>query len=310
LVEVMEIDDDGARITVDLTEVSGQHLGITAWTKVRIGLVLHPGDPGLDRTFVHEVAHVFQNRLSDRRIGDHGLFTGFFVEGSAELLALELVDGDSIRRDSRRIAAASWERHRIDQRELMDGRALRQRYDFRIEYALGEMWVAALVDRYGHGAVARVFEALARPGAPRELGPAALWRDTLQAAGYSVEDVRARWEGMLTATAEQERDFIDALPRLGGGVVRHDKGGTVLLITLDRDPPPGARVMVSVRPSADAADESVRDLPASPRTNDPRRFEVVVPDSFGAGRTFQYLPGIRPEGSHWVYFETWRTADR
>jgi hypothetical protein len=83
-----------------------------------------------------------------------------------------------------------------------------------------------------------------------------------------------------------------------------------VLVTLDRDPPPGAEIVVSVRPSSAASDEAVRDFTASAREGRARRYEVVVPDSFGAGTTFQYLPGLRPEGSHWVYFETWRTADR
>ncbi|MEM9193365.1 MAG: ABC transporter permease [Myxococcota bacterium] len=305
---VMELEGEIPKITVDLTDQSAGHLGIAAWTKVRVSLIHHEAARDVDRTFVHEVTHAIQHTRSDLRLGDYADFTGFFAEGSAEYLALTVVEGEDKRTEARRIAAASWERHRIEHRTLLDGPALRREHDFRLEYALGEVWTAALCDLYGDRAVAQVLDSLARPDAPDDLGAEERWRDILQAAGYSIEAVRNRWEELLLETAEEERAFIDALPELGGGVAGGD-GDTVLLITLDREVPDDIDVVVAVRPGASAEDSSIRDFTATLRP-DRRRAEVIVPSWIGTGRQFDFLPGLRPEGSHWAYFETWRTASR
>ena len=304
--------ESAPNVVVDLTDEGGGHLGIAAWTKVRIALARHPDAEQLDRTFVHELVHVLQHKQSDRRSGDEAEAMGFFSEGSAEFLALSVMgeSGDqTTRRAARRIAAASWQRHRIRYEDLIARSALRERHDFRLEYALGEVWAAALSDLYGPKAVMEVFRTLAREDAPRDLDPAALWRDTLQHAGYSAENVRARWEQRLAETVKDEAAFMKALPRLGGGVIKQDKQGAVLRITLDRDAPAGSSVMVAVRAHGKTADSSIRDLRATP-SGAAREYDVLIPGWLGGAGRFQYLPGIRPQGSHWGYYETWRSAGR
>ena len=52
-------------------------------------------------------------------------------------------------------------------------------------------------------------------------------------------------------------------------------------------------------------------LLGSIRSNmDPRRYELYVPGTSGGTERFEYLPGIRPAGSHWTFYETWRSAER
>jgi len=293
--------------TIDLTEASSEHLGIASWTRVRVGLVLHPDAIDLEHTVTHELAHVLQHHLSDRRINDARRATALFVEGSAEHLAYEVVDRPAVRASSRRIAATMWERHHLELDELLDHDRMQQSWDARLAYYVGEVFTEALVDACGPDAVGRTLRAMARPDAPHDLEPAAFWRDTLQAVSCSFESVRASFDRILGEVAEAERAYIDAIPRPSGGVVGPAATGAAVLITLDRPLPPGGRVVVSVRRHAGVGDSEVSSAVARPRVDEPLRFDADVPIPFGA-ESFQFELGVQASQDEWAVYETWRTA--
>ncbi len=300
---------DGPPIVADLTETSGDHAGIASWQKIRVGLVGAADERRLLRVFHHETVHAFQFRESDRRMGDNAGATRFFAEGLAEYLAFELVPDPEERRRSRQAALAVWRRQRARFAELADDEAWSARRDTNAVYALGETWVAALVEVGGPEAPGRVLRAMARPDAPRGLAPLPFWQDTLQAAGYGLEQVDAAWRLLLERLAAEEAALLEALPALGGGVAEVEEDFVLLLATLDRPPLPGARYTLRVRAHAGARDTETFTFDGVQLT--PEEVEFWVPRGFLEGRTFQYqfgqtLPG--DAGGNWPYYEEWQTA--
>src|SRR5690242_10311335 len=61
------------------------------------------------------------------------------------------------------------QRHEVEFEELVDVRLLQRRRDPNLVYPLGEVSVAALVDRYGDQAPARLLRAFARKDRPPQL---------------------------------------------------------------------------------------------------------------------------------------------
>jgi hypothetical protein len=305
----------GAKVVVDLTEESAHHQGITAWTSIRVGMAGQSDDRQLYKIFVHELAHAFQFQESRRKLVDNARAVRFFAEGSAEYEANELVPDEELRRMARRTALAAWTRHRIRFDELADDDRLRADHDTLLVYTLGETWTAALVEACGADAPGRIWRAMGRDQAPRDLEPIPFWQDTLRVAECDSEGVLARWESM-TEWAAQEREFLDLLPRLGGGVAGSDGRMVTILATLDRAPLPAdrfpeVRYQLRVRSDPGVADTQLRSfygrvLPEG----DGRRIEFLVPRSALVGRRFQLQFGIRYHPEVWGFFERWQWAER
>jgi hypothetical protein len=294
-------------IVVDLTEVSGDHAGIAAWQKIRMGLV---GDDITDaylmRVFKHETTHAFQFQESDRRMGANGVATRFFAEGSAEFVALALDPDPEKLRYPRQIAIAVYTRQRIRFEDLCNGATFNVRHDTNQVYALGETWTAALVRAHGTEAVGKVLRAMAREDAPRDLAPLEFWQDTLQAAGCNLEQTLSAWEQLMKEIARDEAEFLEALPNMGGGVSAFDEDTLTLLATLDRDPIPGVTYRVRIRDDAGATDTEIQ-TEKGELIGDRQVVFVLFRDDL-RGRTFQYQFGQHTGKDAWPYFEEWQTA--
>lgn len=296
--------DPGPRLIADLTEVSGEHLGIAAWTHVRVGIVAEPDPIRLRRTFAHETAHAFQHRLTDRRQGDSNA-TRFFAEGSAEYLAFVVVPGDELSH-ARMIAAAQWERHRMSVDDLIDDDRLRARYDTALVYSLGELWTAALVETCGARAIGDVLRALGREGAPRDLGPRALWDDTLRAAGCDLSTVHGAFARTLRDIGDRERATIDALPRVGGAVSGRVDDDVRIVAELDRDPGPRWKYIVRIRRGPESSDTEVFGVEGF--LDGSRRVVFRVPNVLVPARRFQIMFSIQTAPHSWTWSETWQWA--
>lgn len=300
--------DVGPVLVADLTDTSAEHLGLTAWTTLRVGLAGERDPEQLRRTFTHETAHAFQHRLTDGRASSGA--TRFFMEGSAEHLAQAVVpDAEELAR-VRAVAVASWTRHRMRFEDLADDERLRARFDPLLVYPLGELFTAALVETYGEGAIGNVLRAMRRDGAPRDLPPRAYWEDTLRAAGYDLETALAAFERAVSREAERQRAAIDALPRLGGGVRGREGGSLVLEATLDRDAPPSASFFVQVRSGPNAGDTETVGVEGEVDPSNPRRvtFRLLAP--LLPGGRFQILFSVAPGPRGWAFSESWQWASR
>jgi hypothetical protein len=298
----------GPQIIADLTESSSDHLGIASWTHVRVGIVAEPNALRCRRTFAHETAHVFQHRLRGVR-GASVPHTRFFSEGSAEYLAYAVVPGDEERRQARVSAVAAWERHRMTLVDLLDDERLTARYDTTLVYTLGELWTAALVETHGEAKVGDVWRAIGRPDAPRDLGPRALWQDTMRAAGGDLEAVDAAFSAMLERTANEERAEIEALPRIAGAVAGRDGWDVRVVARLDREPRSGWQYYVRVRSGPDADDTETVAIEGWQDHADPRRVVFRIPRMLVPGDRFQILFSIRTDAEGWPWSETWQWAN-
>lgn len=298
--------DVGPVLVADLTDTSADHLGISAWTTLRVGLAGERDPVQLRRTFTHETVHAFQHRLSDARGEDRA--TRFFIEGSAVHLAYAIVPDEERLSRVRTVAAATWARHRMRFEDLADDERLRARFDPMLVYPIGELWTAALVETYGASAVGDVLRAMSRPDAPHGLAPRAYWEDALRAAGYDLPTVIATFERLVREHADRERAAIDALPRLGGGVRGRSGRYLVLEARLDRDAPPGARFHASVRAGPDALDSETFAVEGRLDPSDPRRVTFRVLSALLPSSRFQLLFSVSPGARGWAFSETWQWA--
>jgi ABC-type transport system involved in multi-copper enzyme maturation permease subunit len=297
--------EQGPQIVADLTEVSGDHLGIASWTHVRVGIVAEPNAVRCRRTFAHETVHAFQHRLSDGRHSDSSA-TRFFSEGSAEHLAFIVVPGDEDLIAARTMAAAAWTRHDMTIDDLIDDDRLRARYDTTLVYTLGELWTAALVEVHGERAIGDVFRALARPNAPRDLGPRAMWDDTLRAAGCDVSAVHVAFERLVRRVAVEHQPAIDLIPRVGGAVAGRVDGDVRIIAELDRDPQPGWKYFVRLRRGPESSDTEAFGVEGF--LEGPRRVEFRVPSELVTSRRFQMMFSVLQHAEGWAWSETWQWA--
>jgi len=298
--------DAGPVLLADLTEVSGDHLGIASWTHLRVGVVGEPDAERLRHTFAHETVHAFQHRLTDLRQGSAARATGAFAEGSAEHVAQRVVPLPDALRQARVVAAASWVRHDMRSSVLLDVRALRRRYDTTLTYSLGERWTEALVRSCGAGAVGDVLRAMGRDDAPDDLEPRAFWQDTLRAAGCDLESVDDAFATLMDREVEALSEPIERLPRLGGGVSGRDGAAVRIVALLDRDVDPSLRFFVRLRADEDAGDTEAVLIRGRLDETNARRVVYRVSRARIPSRRFQLQLCVLDDPRGWPFCEAWQ----
>ena len=147
---------------------------------------------------------------------------------------------------------------------------------------------------------------MARDGAPRDLGPRAFWQDTLRAAGCDLETLDAAFAARMEAEVEAQRDAIDALPRIGGGVSADGS----LVAVLDRDADPAWRFLVAVRRGPEVDDSGVFMVRGRVQAEDWRRVRFHVPGSLVGASRFEVAFSVITEPGGWPYAEPWRGVSR
>jgi len=307
LLQALGITEGPARVEADFTGAARGTGGTAALQKVRVNLGDEPET--VRHAFRHELVHVLTFEAAKRKRLEERASARFFAEGLAEYYAYGEGSDSEERRASRRAAAAAFERHRIDFELLCDEERLARRYDRNHLYALGEVFVAALVDTAGAEAPRRVLEALGREDAPKDLEGAELWRDTFQAAGLDLESVIAAWGERLEQIATAERPFLDRLPRVGGGVCRLEEDELVLAARPDLEEAfPVRAYRLRVR-SDSSDDDSELDTYRPEAEADPACPGVIfrVPRDSLRGRRFEYQFGV-DIGSVWPFYGPWQSA--
>ncbi len=295
------------RIDADLTDQGSGHLGIAQGGVIRLALAGLSADDAL-MTLYHETVHALQFKLADGRMSDHMASLRCFVEGSAVYVSAELLPDEQARRAHRRLAAAAFDRHDVRFEDLIDDRRFTATHDSGLAYALGETWTAALAQACGAQAVGAFFRALGRADAPEDLAGMALWQDTLRAADCALEVAVARWRENMSDLIEKERDFLDRLPRLGGGVVEVEDSELVFRLQPDRPLEVAADTYyLRVRGGPDALEDEIYTFTAGLEPGTSGVF-FRVPRAWLAGDTFELQFGQSIPGSLWPLFEEWQAA--
>jgi len=217
---------DDTKIVVDMGGAAPHDAGNAYWKTIRMNLAASDNADRLAAVLGHETTHVYADRMSDTRLTSAFNSTRFFHEGLATYVENRLFGSDETVRPKRIVAAVMRSRHQVEFTELVDDALLRRKRDPNAVYPLGEVFVAALVDRYGSAAPGRLIEAFARKNAPKQLNGMELWRDVFQAAGFSLEATVDGFYAKLDNLVVQNREFIANLPRprnavlYGGGNIR------------------------------------------------------------------------------------------
>ena len=217
-------------IVADLTETSDHHLGIAGWKKMRLDIRPPKSEGLLRHVLYHETTHVLATAVAQGISGERDAEARFFAEGLAEWVTYQLLgpaaEGAPRRDEARRIAGLAHGRFRLRFQDLLDPESFLARHDEYLLYALGEVWVAALVETCGATSPAKVLRAFGRAAGPQRLRGTELWRNTLQGAGCDLDRVVGRYEQRLR---QAEADAA-AVPIANGSLVG-DRGRPVAVST-------------------------------------------------------------------------------
>ncbi len=297
----------GPRIDADLTDLGSGHAGIAQGGVIRLALETLDADDSL-YTLYHETVHSFQFQLAGGRVPERASSIRFFIEGSAEYIAMELWDDPDARRAHRRLAAAAFERHNIRFEELLDDDGFDADHDSNLVYVLGETWTAALVESCDALAPGRFFRALAREDAPEDLSGITLWQDTLRAAGCALEPAVAIWGERMTQLVANEGEFLEQLPSMGGGVVEVKNDQLIVQASFDRPlANPADEYYLRVRRDASVSLDQAYVF-SSTISEDGQSVNFRVPVAWVDDGTFELQFGQSIPGARWPFFEDWQAV--
>ncbi|MBI3928851.1 MAG: ABC transporter permease subunit [Armatimonadetes bacterium] len=291
-------------IVVDLTSSKENLHGIALREKIVLDLAGIGTEEEARSVLCHETSHVLAGRIGGERLIEYSQQTGLLNEGLAQYLAFERTPVPNHRRDSRRLAVAAWSRHDLAFEDACDYGWLEAEMDTTLEYALGELWVAALVECYGQEAPARLLRAIGRKDGPSDLELMAFWQDSMQAAGFNLERVLLCWERNLAELEGQEQAFLERLPRIAGGLLEDEHGDVVLQARPDR-PLGDATCVARFRPYPDAPESMYEVLYADLEEDGSCRF--YVPEDL-TGDTLEFQLGIEFSLATYPWFERWQPA--
>ena len=284
-------------IMADLTGSDPHTAGVAHWKQVQIDLHAIGTDADeLTAVFAHETTHLYIDHESQNRMDDDPDTTRFFHEGLATYVEYHLFRPPAALARLRRVAATMHARRQVSFEELIHREALARKYDVDLVYPLGEVFVDALVRRYGEPAVGQVIRTFARPGAPTGLKGAAQWRDVLQAQRGDLSDVEDLFFAALDRAAAEHRNFIDSLPRLRGAV--HTEGGYIAVRASYDGRSPGT-ILCRFRPNADTPERLYEYAPASAQG------VFRVEHARYPERSFWYQLGWRVPGASQPIYEPW-----
>jgi hypothetical protein len=285
-----------SRIVVDLASPVMPHIaGMTNWTKIRLPIALSPDLADQRLILGHETTHVFIEQLSDGRLSGHFRYIRFLHEGLATHVEQQLFAEPSQRMENRRSVAAAWTRGTVPFELLSDDGELRRKRDPNLAYPLGEVFARVLIDAHGREAPAKLLRAFGRKNAPTGLAGTALWRDTMQAAGLSLDRAVAGYESACATIAEEEKAFVEKLPRVTA-TVAVESGEIVIRPKFDGAEPGELICMIDVE------DPLKMDMPDVPRRADGT---FALPRQRVSKPTLRYLLGWRTPETRLPVFEPW-----
>ena len=244
-------------------------------------------------------SHVYMDHESQSRLGEDFNSTRFFHEGLATYVEYRFFQSSNKLATLRRVAAMQRARQEVKFETLLDDSALSRKQDPDLVYPLGEVFLTALVRRYGEAAPGNAVRAVGRPNAPKDLKGFALWQDTLQACGYNLRDVVEAFFAELDRAVAEHRAFIDSLPRVRGGVQVEGKRIAVRATYAGQSP---GTLVCRFRSRADDPERFYE----YPSADDGAVFRVTK-----AGfteRSFWYQLGWRVPGASQPIYEPWVEA--
>ncbi len=208
-------------LVIDLTSRSPRHAGTAYWKRVRMNLAAGSSAPDREAILGHELTHVYISQLSKNKVNERFNSTRFFHEGLASYLEYRLFRKPEALASIRKLAAVAKDRDHIRFEQLVDSGKLSRSHAFELVYPLGELFIAAVVKRYGDDAPEKLIRAFAREDAPAQLNAMTLWEDTFQSCGYNLEEAIATFYELLDEEIKHHRQFLDDLPVIRTEIIRN-----------------------------------------------------------------------------------------
>ncbi len=290
-------DKTSARVQIDMTGVSGYHLGTAYWQKLNLNLFAHEDQADLRRTLGHESTHVILENLANNQLQEHFSSVRFFHEGVATYVERRFFgEPDDVNR-LRLGAAVQHARGEVEIDRLIDNDRLRAEHDTTLVYDLGEVFAAAVVRRYGDESLAKLARTFAEKRHTEGLQRTPLWRSVFQASGYSLNEATGEFYELLRELTEVHAAEIDKLPKIQAVV---DVDDSLVTIRPDEAAPPGWEIIVRFRSSRTADDNDYWDRVVG----DPSDATFAVKSQF-TSRTCWYSLGYRKRGLHPI-FQPWQ----
>lgn len=240
-------------VQLDLTSRASHNLGNANWNSVKMDLSVDTKAYPLEETLGHEMAHVVMESLADGLLFENFAFTRFFHEGVATYVERRLFTDDTLV-DRRLIAAIVADRKEADLERLIDNDVLRREHDSYLAYALGEVFAAAVVNRFGDQALGDLARVFAVRRHSEGLSGVALWRSVFQAAGYSFSEATDEYYRLLGEAKRRHAESIASLPEVYPAI---EVERWSIRFDFDQPPPDGYELIVRFRSSVDASDDQL-----------------------------------------------------
>lgn len=280
-------------VVVDLSRRSATHAGSATWNTIRMDPFASPDAEALERVFAHESTHVLSLRATERRLSSEAEAVGFFSEGLAEALALELRPSPAAAEALRLQAVLAHRRLRLSFAQLIRYERFTERHGPQLVYPIGFSWVEALLDSCGVDAPRKLLQALGRPDVPLRLAPEGLWQHLLQRAGCDIARVNAAWESQLAASAQALSAELAQVPELQGGIARWQGEQLLLLAQAAGESPDGTVFFANVRAKSSGPEAQGTALFSTRRADGALEFQV--PPSVVVDGSLQFQLGLRFE---------------
>lgn len=308
------------RVIADLSYQGSHVLGFAAGWKMRMDLVAHQSKRALLHTLAHETTHTLSMALLGEEGKKRGTEIHFYMEGLAEYLADQYSRQPTKRAQIRVLAAVTWKRYKLTFAKLLDHHRLVKRHDERLVYAIGEVWVHAMVKTCGTKTMGGVLKALGDEKLPEQISAMSLWQTALQSCGCDLESVLEEWRNQLNTRAQADLKGKNPIPRLFGGVKKQQDAFVSILgrqvipslhsqqgqsQTQTHKPRP-----IFVRYKRDQSDggKHTYQSPCKALPRAPTKFLCSIPrGSLGRGSfPFQLCTSLGK--GIWPYCETWQTG--
>jgi hypothetical protein len=279
-------------VLVDFQRRSATHAGSATWNTIRMDPFMASDSELLERTFAHETTHVLSFQASDRRLSTEGDAVGFFSEGLAEALALELRPSEAASEALQLEAALAYRRLHPSFGELIHYANFRERHGPLLAYPLGFIWTRALLSSCGRDAPRHILAALGRADAPLKLPAEGLWQHLLQRAHCDIVRVNAAWESQLAAAASALAAEIERVPDLVGGTPRLAGDEVRVRARIEGAAPDGMVFSLAVRTRVEA-EQRADAFFATPSSEG--ELEFLVPSNLAVEGMLQFQLGLRFE---------------
>lgn len=289
-------------IQIDMSSYSTHHLGTAYWNKLKMDLTASDDAEMLRGTLGHETTHVILESLSDNRLREAFPSTRMFHEGVATYVQRRFFS-DKPLMEQRLPAAVMVDRKEASFERLVDNETLRREHDSLLVYELGEVFAAAVTNRFGDAAIGDLARTFADSRHTKGLSGVTLWRSVFQASGYSLSAALDEYYGLLQEARQHHSETVEALKPIDA-VIR--RPAELMTWVIEQPAPDGWSWVMRFRPSETATDQDYWMMTAKKVPSVQQWYTSTSLDRF-VGRSVWYQIGCQRQRGPTI-FQSWQSV--